>query len=252
MPDCSWGRSFRRALPRSLYPWRTGQGVFYAYYLCGELVKTVPTDAMIFNRQTINQSINQCFRLVSSLSPPVVSGKRGDYCSFCGVSFPVIFVYFRSAPELNIFSGIMRLCCDFLLDCLAGDVIGFAFLSITRLGFPAARAVSARVMSSGCHRSRRVACLPYPVMSSIAVIRFAFPCSPFIVSLSRPARRVGGRGADGAACLPHDVVARGVALVSWPCLGCGAVSWFICRASVVLPVLLLLMRWRRGTGTAPM
>ena len=103
-----------------------------------------------------------------------MSGKRGDYCSFCGVSFPVIFVYFRSAPELNIFSGIMRLCCDFLLDCLAGDVIGFAFLSITRLGFPAARAVSARVMSSGCHRSRRIACLPYPVMSSIAVIRFAF------------------------------------------------------------------------------
>ena len=28
MPDCSWGRSFRRASPRPLYPWRTGRGVF--------------------------------------------------------------------------------------------------------------------------------------------------------------------------------------------------------------------------------
>lgn len=27
-PDCSWGRSFRRAAPRSLYPWRTGRSVF--------------------------------------------------------------------------------------------------------------------------------------------------------------------------------------------------------------------------------
>ena len=47
MPDCSWSRSFRRASPRSLYPWRTGRSVFYANYFCGELVKTARADAMI-------------------------------------------------------------------------------------------------------------------------------------------------------------------------------------------------------------
>lgn len=84
-------------------------------------------------------------RPVPLLTPRV--GGRGGCCLLGGVSFPVIFVYFRFAPELNIFLGIVRLCCDFLLDCLAVDVIGADFLSITRLGFPAARAVPALMAS---------------------------------------------------------------------------------------------------------
>ena len=55
-------------LASSAHPWRTGRGVFYAYYLCGELVKTAPTDTMISNRQS-----NQCPCLVSSISPSLVS-----------------------------------------------------------------------------------------------------------------------------------------------------------------------------------
>lgn len=121
------------------------------------------------------------------------------------------------------------------------------FLFITWLG-PAARAVSAPVMSSAS------ACCLLALSCDVIHRRHSLRLSLFAPHrlAPRPACRVGGRGADGAACLPHDVVARGVALVSWPCLGCGAVPWFICRASVVLPVLLLLMRWRRGTGTDPM
>lgn len=67
------------------------------------------------------------------------------------------------------------------------------------------------------------------------VIRFVFPRFAPRRLAPRPACRVGGRGADGDACLPRDVVARGVALASWSCLGCGAVPWFIlsrlCRPS---------------------
>ena len=70
---CSWDRSFRRAPPPSACLITVdGAGCFYAYYFCGELVKMAPTDAMISNRQSINQSINQCFYLVSSISPSLV------------------------------------------------------------------------------------------------------------------------------------------------------------------------------------
>ena len=172
-----------------------GARCFYAYHFCGELVKTVPTDAMIFNRQ-----LNQCPRLVSSISPPVVSGERGGCRLLGGVSFPVIFVLFRCVPELSISSGIMRLCCDFLLACRAGDVIGFVFSFRPSARFSRCscrvRSCDVIIMSS----ARRVACLPYLVMSSIVAIRFAFLCSPLVVSSSRPARRVVGRGEDGAAC----------------------------------------------------
>lgn len=205
-----------------------GAECFYAYYFCGELVKTAPADVIISNRQ-----LNQYPCLVSSISPSVVSCGRGGYFLLCGVSFPVIFVLFRCVPELSISSGIMRLCCDFLLACRAGGVIVFAFLSITLLGFQVARAVSARVMSSamssvsaGCLLPA-LRCLP---SSSLRLSLFA----PRRLA-PRPALRVVGRGADGDACLPRDVVARGVALASWSCLGCGAVPWFIlsclCRPS---------------------
>lgn len=94
-------------LASSALPMADGARCFYAYYLCGELVKTAPMDAMI--------SINQYHCLVSSLSPSVVSAGGATVVLLgCGL-FPVIFVYFRLAPELSISSGIMRLCCGFLL-----------------------------------------------------------------------------------------------------------------------------------------
>lgn len=107
----------------------------------------------------------------------------------------------------------------------------------------AARAVSALAMSSAMSSVSAIcllAVLRCPLSSSLRLSLFA----PRRLA-TLPVHRVGGRGADGAVCLPHDVVVRGVALASCPCLGCGAAPWFICRASIILPVLLLLMRWRR-------
>lgn len=138
---CYWPLLSTRFAPFA-YPWRTGQSVFFMRIICDELIKTAPMDAII----SVNQSISPP-RLVSLPACRVVG--RGGCCLLGCVSFPVIFVYFRSASELNIFPGIMRLCCDFLLAYRAGDVIGLIlFLSAPRLGFPAARAVPARVMLS--------------------------------------------------------------------------------------------------------
>lgn len=55
-------------LASSALPMADGARCFYAYYLCGELVKTAPTDAIISNSQS-----NQCPCLVSSISPSLVS-----------------------------------------------------------------------------------------------------------------------------------------------------------------------------------
>lgn len=99
-------------LASSALPMADGARCFYAYYLCGELGKTAPTDAIISNRQ----SINQCPCLVSP--PPRPSCRRAgrdDRCLLGGVSFPVIFVYFRFALELSIFSGIIWFSCVVLL-----------------------------------------------------------------------------------------------------------------------------------------
>ena len=71
-------------LASSALPMADGARRFYAYYFCGELVKTAPTDAMI--------SINQYHCFVSSLSPSVVSDERGGCCLLDGVSFPA-FLY---------------------------------------------------------------------------------------------------------------------------------------------------------------
>lgn len=205
--------------------------------ICDELIKTAPMDAII----SVNQSISLS-RLVSLPAYRVVG--RGGHCLFGWVSFPVIFVLFRLAPELSIFSGIIRFSCGFLLTCLA------AMLSVSFFFFPplgsvslAARAVSALAMSSVMSSVSAIcllAVLRRPLSSSLRLSLFA----PRRLA-TLPVHRVGGRGADGAVCLPHDVVVRGVALASCPCLGCGAAPWFICRASIILPVLLLLMRWRR-------
>lgn len=207
MPDCSWVAPFDALrLVRLLDCGERGGVFFYAYYFCDELIKTAPTDAMIPNRQ-----LNQCPCLVSSLSPSVVSCGRGGCCLLCDISFPVVFVLFRLTPELSIFLGIIRLCCDFLLAFRVGDVIDSAFfLFITWLG-SAARAVPALVMSS----VSAVCLLALSGDVITIVIRFAFLRFAPRRLAPRPAHHVGGRGAVGAACLPRDVVARGVAL-AWP------------------------------------
>lgn len=132
-------------LASSALPMADGARCFYANLSCGELVKTAPADAMISMRQSISQSISLPRLVPLPVCRVVWSGRL---LLLGGVSFPVIFVYFRLAPELSISSGIMRLCCGFLLACRAGDVIGSAFLFIILLGFLPTRAVPARVMPS--------------------------------------------------------------------------------------------------------
>ena len=92
-------------------PMADGARCFYAYYFCGELVKTAPTDTMISNRQSINAP-------ASSLSPLVVSSGGAAVAYPGDVSFLVIFVLFRCVPELNIFLGIMRFSCVILIAYL--------------------------------------------------------------------------------------------------------------------------------------
>lgn len=60
----------------------------------------------------------------ASLPVPRVGG-RGGRCLLGGVSFPVIFVQFRFAPELNIFLGIIRFICVVLLACLMAFPFSF-------------------------------------------------------------------------------------------------------------------------------
>lgn len=98
-------------LASSALPMADGARCFYAYYLCGELVKTAPADTMISNRQSINAP-------ASSLSPLVVSSGGAAVAYPGDVSFPVIFVLFRCVPELNIFLGIMRFSCVILIAYL--------------------------------------------------------------------------------------------------------------------------------------
>lgn len=121
--------------------------------------------------------------------------------------------------------------------CFSGGVSVLVSSSIGSVS-PAARAVPARVMLS--------------VMSSVSAVcllalsddvihrrhRFAFPLFAPCRLVFRPARRVVRRGADGAACLPRDVVARGVGVgVSMIWMSSGAVAY--CRASIVPSSLLL-------------
>lgn len=157
-----------------------------------ELVKTAPADAMISNRQSINIP-------ASSRPSPRLSCRVGGVVVACsaGVLFPVVFVLFRSAPELSNSFGIMRFNCGFPLACLAdGGAVPFSFL-IHRLGFPRCSChvlscdVIGDVISLG-----GLPCLPYRVMSSPVVIRFAFPLpAPHRLALS-PRRACRGAGSD--------------------------------------------------------
>ena len=93
---CSWDRSFRRAPPPSACLITVdGAGCFYAYYFCGELVKMAPTDAMISNRQSINQSINQSMFLSRLVYLPVprVVGRGGAIVACSAMSHFRSFLY---------------------------------------------------------------------------------------------------------------------------------------------------------------
>ena len=76
--------------PFAYFTTADGSRCFYAYYFCGELDKTAPTDVMISNRQ-----LNQCPCLVSFLSPPIVSGERGGaVAAFPAASHFRLFLYY--------------------------------------------------------------------------------------------------------------------------------------------------------------
>ena len=216
-----------------------GVECFYADLSCGELVKTAPTDAMISN-QSINQSINAP---ASSRPSPRFSCRAGGATVVllgCGL-FPVIFVYFRLAPELSISSGIMRLCCGFLLAYRAV----FPFLFRHRSAWPrcscCARSCDVIGMSSAMPSVSAACLLPLgdvPCCPSLRPSRFA-PSSSRL-----PAPLVVSGDGEPAGLLASGGHACGV-VVSVACFGCGAVPLPICRASVVSSSLLLRIGWRR-------
>ena len=121
----------------------------------------------------------------------------------------------------------------------------FSFHHLARFSLTA-RAVSALMMSS-VMSSVPAGLLAYRSAMSPVVLASPFPGSPLIVSSPRPALRVGGRGAGGAACLPHDVVA---------CGGCVSIGHDLdverlrclspCLCHPPPPVLLLRIGWRWG------
>lgn len=144
---CSWDRSFRRApLPSACLIAVNGAECFYADLSCGELVKTAPTDTMISNRQSINQSINQCSCLVSFLSPSLVSpggAWRMLLALRCLISDRFCIIPVGSGIE-HFFS---ELCGCAAVSCLLTGRCSRSCFVIARLGH-AARAVPALVMSS--------------------------------------------------------------------------------------------------------
>lgn len=172
-------------LASSALPMTDGARCFYAYYLCGELVKTARADAMI----SVNQLVNQYSCLVSSLSPSLVSlsgAGRLLLALRCLISDRFCIIPVGSGIE-HFFrnnAAVLR-----FPTCLP---IGVSVLASLSLGtaFPAARAVSARVMSSisaGC-------LLAYRVMSSLSSFASPFPGSPLVVSSSRPVSSCRGTG----------------------------------------------------------
>ena len=189
-------------LASSALPMADRARCFYAYYFCGELVKTAPTDTMISN-QSINQSINQCSCLVSSLSPSLVSlggAWRLLLALRCLISDRFCIIPVGSGIEH--FFGIMRLCCGFLLAYRAV----FPFLFRHRSAWPrcSCRARSCDVIGDVIMMSSGSAGLPAcrSVMPPVVLASSFSVRPPLVVSLHRPALRVGGRGADGASCLP--------------------------------------------------
>lgn len=84
---CYWPLLSTRFAPFA-YPWRTGQSVFYAYYFCGELVKTAPMDAII----SVNQSIS-----LSRPAPRFSCRANGAAIACSAVSHFRSFLYYSGA-----------------------------------------------------------------------------------------------------------------------------------------------------------
>ena len=87
------------------------------------------------------------------------------------------------------------------------------------------------------------------------VLASPFSGSPLVVSSSRPALRVGGRGADGAACLPRDVMIAAAWAVGVACFGCDAMAMVYLLCLCCVPLLpsppYCFERMATETGTAP-
>lgn len=184
-------------LASSALPMADGARCFYAYYLCGELVKTARADAMI----SVNQLVNQYSCLVSSLSPSLVSlsgAGRLLLALRCLISDRFCIIPVGSGIE-HFFqnnAAVLR-----FPTCLP---IGVSVLASLSLGtaFPAARAVSARVMSS-----ISAGCLLVAV-SSVPLIRL----------VPRPVVRVVPRFArlSHLTASPHHAYPSGMSVSSHP------------------------------------
>lgn len=128
-------------------------------------------------------------RLVSLPVSRVVKRGVAIVALFCDVSFPVIFVYFRFVPELNIFSGIMRFCCGFLLAYRA--VFPFSFRHRSTWPRCPCRVLSDDVAGDVICLGV-VACLPLGDVPCCP--RFVLPGSPLVVPPFRPVSSCRGTG----------------------------------------------------------
>lgn len=218
-----------------------GPRCFSMRIVCGELVKTAPADVIISNRQLNQISLP---RLVHLPVCRVVWAGRLFLALRCLISGYFCIIPVRSGIEHFFWNNAAMLR---FLACLSGGRrhrFRFSFHHSAR--FPRCSCCVCSgdavgdVIGLGWLLASRSAMSP-------VVLASPFPARPSS-SRSSPRSSCRGTGSRRAAYLPRDVVARGVALASWSCLGCGAVPWFICRASVALTVLLLLMRWQTGAS----
>ena len=170
-------------------------------------------------------------------------GGAAVVCLLGGVSFPVIFVLFRFAPELSIFPGIVRFNCVVLL-AYRGRCSRFRFssLGLSTLLVPCLLWQCHRWMSSATSSVSAVCLLtPRRCPSSSSLRPSLFALHRLVVSLRLACR---GTGSQRGCYLPHDVVAGGMGVgvvMLW--MWSGAVA--SCRASAVPFALLLRIGWRR-------
>lgn len=110
------------------------------------------------------------------LPVPRVGGRGGAAVACLGdVSFPVIFVLFRFAPELNISSGIMRFICVVLLAYLAAFPLSLRHHSARFPRYSCRVRSGDVIMMSSVMSSISAGCLLTPRRCSFVVIRFALP-----------------------------------------------------------------------------
>lgn len=176
------------------------------------------------------------------LPVPRVGGRGGAAVACLGdVSFPVIFVLFRFAPELNISSGIMRFICVVLLAYLAAFPLSLRHHSARFPRYSCRVRSGDVIMMSSVMSSISAGCLlTYRVMSSPSSFASPFPGSPPRRLVFPPRLSCRGTGSR-RGCLLRDVMPASLA-VGVACFGCDAMAmiYLSCLASS-LSVLLLRM-----------